>query len=487
MSWPDYVKEVSRRSKAGYSSVHNELLQRFGTAPAKDLGYRNIETKQQTKQNRMSSIFFRNKSKSKDGRESNGVMKPKERKNSLRQTFISYVEEGDDNVENGQNDTETENVFGQEKQEETVVLNVTTDLDEQILKNICDGKLNASLLKTETFGQDSTGSEPNTQDAEQAKSKSPLTSKRHLSPKRHFTEEAIYQVPRSSSGIENHTSFEDMVGGNDQHLYSNMEKFPESGHYEVPKSPRSLEDISVYSDVSVTSGSNMIIGNEDEIENHVPLYDNAKQTDDTANMPHPDDDYIDMQGTIGTALSRGRYKSCSAIEGKLGAKYENTTNVLETLQIQTTNSAPTSPLLRSSKRDESSTESGQIVTDAADANSEANEYVGPDPVERETTKTPQSATVAPYIPENEPHTTSLPSSLITRPFVEYTVEEVVECFEICSLPQVAKVCKEESLDGEYFKDLNDSDLAAEPFCLSQFHVSKLRKIIAGWRPKRLTY
>ena len=469
LSWPDYVKQISRRSKAGYSSVHNELLQRFGTTPAKDLSYRDIDTKQQSKQNRMS--FFRIKSKSKDGQDISGG-KPKERKlNSLRGTFISYVEEEEgENAEIDKEDTVSENVFvGRELREETSTQN--TDLDEGSMANADFNDASGSILKLEMSEPDSAKPKSDIQTSDDTKTKSPSTPKAHLSPKHTFTEEAIYQVPRArpnAGGVDN-AGFEGMAGANDQHLYSNLEKLAESGHYEVPKSPRKIDDTSEIGNGDIT---------ESNVPSYVTIYDNAKLTH--AKIPHLEDDYIDMQGTV----SRDRYKSCSAIEGKLDAQYENTTSVLETLQIKTTRSAPNSPVMRSLKPIGSCTERGQIAGDSSD---ETNVYVEPDPVERKTTRTPQSATVTPYIPETEPSTTSLSSALTTRPFIQYSVEEVVECFEICALHQVAEVCKKESLDGEYFKDLNDSDLTAEPFCLSQFHVSKVRRIIAGWRPKRQTY
>ena len=41
------------------------------------------------------------------------------------------------------------------------------------------------------------------------------------------------------------------------------------------------------------------------------------------------------------------------------------------------------------------------------------------------------------------------------------------------------------MDGEYFQDLSDEDLTQEPFSLNHFHISKVRKVIEGWRPRRL--
>ena len=113
-----------------------------------------------------------------------------------------------------------------------------------------------------------------------------------------------------------------------------------------------------------------------------------------------------------------------------------------------------------------------------------NEYVLPEPAEPDTNtvENPRSASVAHVIPLTGRQTTHCRPRV--RPFLMYTVEEVAVCFEECALPQLANICKDENLDGEYLSDLSDSELAQEPFHLNQFHVSKVRKIIAGWRPKR---
>ena len=99
-----------------------------------------------------------------------------------------------------------------------------------------------------------------------------------------------------------------------------------------------------------------------------------------------------------------------------------------------------------------------------------------------TAERPLSAAIVPFIQATKPKPPIRPR----MQFFLYTVEEVVECFNECAMPQLANVCREEQLDGEYFKDLGDEDLAQEPFCLKSFHISKVRKIIAGWRPKRLS-
>ena len=104
-----------------------------------------------------------------------------------------------------------------------------------------------------------------------------------------------------------------------------------------------------------------------------------------------------------------------------------------------------------------------------------NEYIEP---ESTIDNSAMAATVESFI------TNTTPIRPGPRPFLGYTVEEVVDCFEECALYQLADICKAEKLDGEYFRSLSDEDLTKEPFCLTCFHISKVRKIIAGWRPKR---
>lgn len=68
-------------------------------------------------------------------------------------------------------------------------------------------------------------------------------------------------------------------------------------------------------------------------------------------------------------------------------------------------------------------------------------------------------------------------------FYSYSVDEVVECLHDCALAKLANICKEEQLDGEYFRTLKTEDLQKEPFHMNWYHITKLFKIIGGWRPK----
>lgn len=69
-------------------------------------------------------------------------------------------------------------------------------------------------------------------------------------------------------------------------------------------------------------------------------------------------------------------------------------------------------------------------------------------------------------------------------FYSYSVEELEECFKICSLSKLAVDCSSNKIDGEFFRDLDLNELKSEPFFLSNLEVLKVKKIIEyGWRPK----
>lgn len=68
-------------------------------------------------------------------------------------------------------------------------------------------------------------------------------------------------------------------------------------------------------------------------------------------------------------------------------------------------------------------------------------------------------------------------------FYNYSVDEVVECFNECALIELATLCKMEQMNGKYFRGLTADDFKNKPFLLSLFYISKLQKVISGWRPK----
>ncbi|XP_060580240.1 uncharacterized protein LOC132737026 [Ruditapes philippinarum] len=68
-------------------------------------------------------------------------------------------------------------------------------------------------------------------------------------------------------------------------------------------------------------------------------------------------------------------------------------------------------------------------------------------------------------------------------FYHYTVDEVVDCLNDCALTKLANICKADQLDGEYLTSLTTDELKEDPFNMNWYHISKLIKVIDGWRPK----
>lgn len=68
-------------------------------------------------------------------------------------------------------------------------------------------------------------------------------------------------------------------------------------------------------------------------------------------------------------------------------------------------------------------------------------------------------------------------------FYGYSVDEVVKCFELVALPDIAKTCKEERFNGRFFENLSENDIKTY-FNLDVLHFIKVRKtIFEGWRPR----
>lgn len=71
-------------------------------------------------------------------------------------------------------------------------------------------------------------------------------------------------------------------------------------------------------------------------------------------------------------------------------------------------------------------------------------------------------------------------------FFQYSVNEIFQCFHMCSIDKLAKQCLEQKLDGKFFQNFDLDSLKKEPFFLDTFAVLKIKKIIfEGWRPKLL--
>lgn len=68
-------------------------------------------------------------------------------------------------------------------------------------------------------------------------------------------------------------------------------------------------------------------------------------------------------------------------------------------------------------------------------------------------------------------------------FYSYSVDEVVKCFELVALPNIAKICEEERFDGRFFEHVSENDIKTY-FHLNELHFIKMRKtIFEGWRPR----
>lgn len=68
-------------------------------------------------------------------------------------------------------------------------------------------------------------------------------------------------------------------------------------------------------------------------------------------------------------------------------------------------------------------------------------------------------------------------------FYGYSVDQVAECFKLIALPDIAKLCEKEKINGAFFKDLSEDQIGTY-FQLEPFHFIKVKKaIFDGWRPK----
>ncbi|KAL3868993.1 hypothetical protein ACJMK2_041731 [Sinanodonta woodiana] len=71
----------------------------------------------------------------------------------------------------------------------------------------------------------------------------------------------------------------------------------------------------------------------------------------------------------------------------------------------------------------------------------------------------------------------------SMPFRALSKTQLVKRLEECGLKDLAAVCENEKLDGQFLaKHVSDEDLMQDPFLLTRFQIKKLRAIIDGWRP-----
>ena len=66
---------------------------------------------------------------------------------------------------------------------------------------------------------------------------------------------------------------------------------------------------------------------------------------------------------------------------------------------------------------------------------------------------------------------------------QMSVKELVFCLNQCALPQLAKLCVENTIDGKFLFDLQEHDLRDKPYSLNNIEVVKVKKMKEGWRPK----
>ena len=68
-------------------------------------------------------------------------------------------------------------------------------------------------------------------------------------------------------------------------------------------------------------------------------------------------------------------------------------------------------------------------------------------------------------------------------FYDYSIDEVVRCFKMVGLPDMAAKCEKEKFDGKFFSELSVEDIQ-QLFELEKLHLLKVKKaIFDGWRPK----
>lgn len=100
-------------------------------------------------------------------------------------------------------------------------------------------------------------------------------------------------------------------------------------------------------------------------------------------------------------------------------------------------------------------------------------------IERQEKKTVKTNTI-PYSPDQ----TKIDGPDQCGDFYSYTVEELVDCLNLCGLKRLAMECNTHRLDGEFFRKFDLNELKNEPFSLNRIELLKVRKVIEnGWRPK----
>ena len=471
------MKEIARRSKAGFDSLHAELLQK----------YRDFSTKYRS--NTVSSNRQLVK-QDKQAVSTSNIHKPKDNQNTLQQTFVSYV-------------------AGKGQDEYFAVLSAETNIPPQDArqqsahtKNIHVPVVNSSHSKANTMPILN-----NEGIFRQGKwNKTAHTSRRSY--KDHYEDiqltnqhyqpcydkvypsletEHIYKTPQTQCNITNTTAeslkldeystiqpgAEDQISNNVDSIYMNQTQIcgtctvDDYIDMERNENSTSFKDQTSYSlQCDHIAKTNV----------HVPISDRSImiQNDAEEQIPSNDGSIYTNQGQMYEIDNIHETEEYIAM-----ARNDTSTSAKDTYVI----GSVTCEAFNKVEKPLHQTYSNIIADKSKNTNADSDgECAKEDRMISVTAERPLSAAIVPFVQEAKPKPPIRPR----MQFFLYTVEEVVECFNECAMPQLANVCREEHLDGEYFKDLGDEDLAQEPFCLKSFHISKVRKIIAGWRPRRLS-
>ena len=470
----DYLKVVARRSLAGFAAVHNELLQR----------YRGLS----------GAVMNRSQTVS--------TCSPNTGLAASRQTFVSYVVEdmydcrGRETVIIPHPGTVVvkSNTFPLTRMDDKhvpheMIINNETLIETKLDEDMVNNELEEAVKQVNNVKQYSENQNKNDYANSETISKN---------------------SPSANSVVVNEEGRRDT--GAPYYVNMTLAELTESDHiYDIPKLPNSVES----SVSAITEAQNTHMAGDTHLQVH--------GTSSYQFESEPESDYIDASSTSYTA-NDDKHET----KNEVNAQSSNKPLYIEPKQSLTN---PHSAFIQSLMVDSESGENNRLPNDddhtyinilpghneehSTDADNEYvlpehieqppsdgdNEYILPEHIEQASIdaeneyilpgtdgtleiRNPRPASVAHVMPQAAQQTT--PVRPRARPFLMYTVEEVVDCFEECALPQLAHISKEENLDGEYFKDLSDRDFAQEPFLLNRFYVSKVRKIIAGWRPKRLS-
>ncbi|XP_067677953.1 uncharacterized protein [Haliotis asinina] len=82
-----------------------------------------------------------------------------------------------------------------------------------------------------------------------------------------------------------------------------------------------------------------------------------------------------------------------------------------------------------------------------------------------------------------PSTRMDPAPETAKDFESLSISELELLLNTCGMLDLAKVCRQENLDGCLLSSLSDKILKTKPFKLDSYRLQKLNSIKSGWRPK----